>query len=273
MKNPPPAFQFYARDFLAEMLPFSNVEVGAVIRLRAYAWLTGSLPGDDVIALARVMCCDVAEAEVIWSRIHTFFTRCKNGLWRCRVLDAERRKQREHRKQQSLKGKAGAAARWQAPSSGHSNGHASAMAQASPNDGSSSSSSSSSSNQVLHPKDPGGGVCVVEPDTPAHTHRPRGTSNAHRHCDPQFCAAIDPAVPCLNNDHVEELANRCLGYPRDRVLAEFSAFAREAVTRFPGIYEANVFKFGRQLWDAWMSDRASRQTALERRETLKAVRS
>jgi len=95
----------------------------------------------------------------------------------------------------------------------------------------------------------------VCPEAATHTHAARAKEQAdHRRCHPKFCSAIDPAMPCLNGKHVEELAGRCFGFSRDRVLEEFADFVRTAVTRFPGIHNSDVFSFGRALWDAWAAD-------------------
>jgi len=45
--NKPPAFQFYADDFIAGTAKFSDAEVGLCVRLLCAQWSEGSLPDDD----------------------------------------------------------------------------------------------------------------------------------------------------------------------------------------------------------------------------------
>jgi len=106
-KGNAPAFQFYVGDFMTGTITMSLSEVGGYIRLLGHQWASGSVPGDDVSALARAMVCDRSEAETIWPKIRDKFRCKKDGLWRNSRLEKERQKQDTFRKLQSQKGKKG----------------------------------------------------------------------------------------------------------------------------------------------------------------------
>lgn len=95
----PPAFQFYASDFLAGTVELSTEDVGAYIRLLCYQWSNGEIP-EKTIAVDRIAGCSVS-SEVLMK-----FPERKN-----RRLEVERVKQAAYRQLQSEKGKASAEAR------------------------------------------------------------------------------------------------------------------------------------------------------------------
>lgn len=103
----PPAFQFYAKDFLTGTMTLSLSERGAYVTLLAYQWDNGSVPGDDLELLSRAMQCQRADAELVWPKVQTKFKRVTEGIWRNLRLEKERTKQRKFRKSQSNKGKKG----------------------------------------------------------------------------------------------------------------------------------------------------------------------
>ena len=111
----PPAFQFYADDFIGGTCDLSASDVGAYIRLLCYQWSRGAIP-DDPEKLDRVAGCKVS------SDVLVKFPGGKNAR-----MEAEREKQAAFREEQARKGKAGADARWK-----NGNGHAPAMATAMP---------------------------------------------------------------------------------------------------------------------------------------------
>ena len=148
----PPAFQFYADDFLAGTLGMSQAEVGAYILLLSAQWSRGQIPSDDD-RLHRLAAGPVS-ADVLAK-----FPVADDGERRNLRMERERQKQSEFREKQSRKGAAGAVKRWQGhdsangqtmaqASSGHPSGHPKIMAQASisqwPDDGSPSPSPSPS---------------------------------------------------------------------------------------------------------------------------------
>lgn len=106
-KGNAPAFQFYVGDFLTGTITMSLAEVGGYIRLLGHQWSSGSVPGDDLAALARAMTCDRAEADAVWPKIRDKFRCKKDGVWINSRLEKERKKQAAFRKLQSAKGKLG----------------------------------------------------------------------------------------------------------------------------------------------------------------------
>jgi uncharacterized protein YdaU (DUF1376 family) len=111
----PPAFQFYADDFIGGTCDLSASDVGAYIRLLCYQWSRGAIPS-DAEKLERVAGVKVS-ADVLAK-----FPDGKNAR-----MESEREKQSAFREEQSRKGRAGADARWK-----NGTGNAPAMAQAMP---------------------------------------------------------------------------------------------------------------------------------------------
>lgn len=95
----PPAFQFYADDFLGGTVDLSAEDVGAYIRLICFQWNRGELPKDST-AIDRVAGCKVSD------HVLAKFPSGKN-----KRLEAERQKQADYRAKQSDKGHASAQAR------------------------------------------------------------------------------------------------------------------------------------------------------------------
>ena len=114
-KGNAPAFQFYVGDFMTGTITMSLAEVGGYIRLLGHQWSAGSVPGDDIVALARAMACTRTEAVKVWANIRTKFCNKKRTKktqkWINFRLEQERRKQRAFSKAQSKKGIASAKAR------------------------------------------------------------------------------------------------------------------------------------------------------------------
>lgn len=103
----PPAFQFYAKDFLAGTSDMSNAEVGAYIRLLCHQWDKEILPNDDV-KLTRL--CSGDNEGII--RAKTKFIENEEGnLYNVRLQNT-REIQNEFRKSRSDSGKEGAKKRW-----------------------------------------------------------------------------------------------------------------------------------------------------------------
>jgi uncharacterized protein YdaU (DUF1376 family) len=91
----PPAFQFYADDFIGGTVDMTTEEVGAYIRLLCYQWGHGKAPVSKE-AIDRVAGCTVS------STVLNKFRRGKNVR-----LEAERRKQIEYREKQAINGAKG----------------------------------------------------------------------------------------------------------------------------------------------------------------------
>jgi len=96
----PPAFQFYADDFLAGTCDLSAKDVGAYIRLICYQWAKGKIPS-CAKKISRI-----AGTNVTLDVMAKF----PNGI--NQRLENERIKQGEYREEKSKAGKAGAEKRW-----------------------------------------------------------------------------------------------------------------------------------------------------------------
>ena len=90
--NQPPAFQFYADDFLGGTIDLTTEEVGAYIRLLCFQWNRGSVPV-QADKLKLIAGCDVTEA------VKLKFPHGKNER-----LEQERQKQADYREKQRQKG-------------------------------------------------------------------------------------------------------------------------------------------------------------------------
>lgn len=104
-KVKPPAFQFYADDFLSGTIGMTPSEVGCYIRLLCAQWNTGSLP-DDVEILTRLG--GAMPTPYVLSKFRKVGLALKNPR-----MEVERRKQNAFRVKRSESGKKGANARWQ----------------------------------------------------------------------------------------------------------------------------------------------------------------
>lgn len=103
-----PAFSFYPKDWLAATLTWALDARGAYVTLMAYQWDAGSVPGDDLPALARLLGVNVIKARLVWAVISDKFDRQPDGTWKNARLEKERQKQAAYRELQSLKGQASA---------------------------------------------------------------------------------------------------------------------------------------------------------------------
>jgi uncharacterized protein YdaU (DUF1376 family) len=112
-----PAFQFYAKDFLAGTAHMSCAEVGAYIRLLSHAWDSdpcGTIPVEEE-QQRRLAGADIDEWQLIKKNVLAKFQedeRFKNRLVNLRLRitheDAD-----EHKDNMVNRAKKGAAARWQ----------------------------------------------------------------------------------------------------------------------------------------------------------------
>lgn len=105
----PPAFQFYARDWLSSTLGMPWDVAGLYIHLLAWSWDNGPLP-DDARWRQRV----IGQADgKLWAALRSRWTKTPNG-W----INPRLERQREIQASFRLRGKKGAEARWQ-PSPKH----------------------------------------------------------------------------------------------------------------------------------------------------------
>jgi uncharacterized protein YdaU (DUF1376 family) len=99
----PPAFQFYADDFLGGTMHFSDAEIGLYIRLLCVQWSTGGLPNNDDELLSY----GKPSQNPTLSRVKAKFKLCDDGMLRNERMEREREKQVEYRLRQSENGKRG----------------------------------------------------------------------------------------------------------------------------------------------------------------------
>ncbi|MEI6195280.1 MAG: DUF1376 domain-containing protein [Verrucomicrobiota bacterium] len=102
MKPKPPAFQFYADDFLAGTLDLSTEERGAYIVLLCYQWNRGFVPDDDDLIRRIARLTQAFPLAGIKAKFKS-----KNGKLRNARMEAERAKQTEFRAKQSRNGAKG----------------------------------------------------------------------------------------------------------------------------------------------------------------------
>ena len=111
----PPAFQFYADDYLGGTQKFTDAECGLYIRLLCAQWNEGGLPNDDSELQSYGKC------KTPVNRIREKFKLCKDGKLRNERLEEVREEQRLFRESKAKSGRNGAEKRW------HS--HSTAIAQ------------------------------------------------------------------------------------------------------------------------------------------------
>lgn len=135
----PPAFQFYADDFLSGTADMSPEEVGMYMRLLCHQWTKGGIPNDE--ERLRRMAGAIGSPSLGY--VMAKFKKCEDGLLRNDRLERVRAEQDAFRQKQAISGKKGADARW---NNGKPNGVAMAtpMAKRWPDDGSPSPSPSPS---------------------------------------------------------------------------------------------------------------------------------
>ena len=112
--NKPPAFQFYASDYLSssKVQRMSLEEQGAYVRLLCYCWEDGSIPS-NFTELAKLCNITRRKIENIWPHLSDCFQvsdipgRLVNAK-----LEAVRLQQIEHRQRQVEHGRIGAEKRW-----------------------------------------------------------------------------------------------------------------------------------------------------------------
>jgi uncharacterized phage protein (TIGR02220 family) len=105
MRNPP-AFQFYADDFIGGTVTMTHEERGLYILLLCLQWTQGSISPDDAARLGSTL------VKPSLNRVLTKFQPDCDGLLKNRRLEAERDKQIAFRERQARAGEASAKARF-----------------------------------------------------------------------------------------------------------------------------------------------------------------
>lgn len=104
MSKAPPAFQFYANDFVTGTSRFTTAETGGYILLLCEQWDKGSVPGDRAVDLAQIMRCSRATAKAIWAKVQGKFVRDVDGHWRNDRLEEVRASQDQYREGRQTNG-------------------------------------------------------------------------------------------------------------------------------------------------------------------------
>lgn len=104
MPNKPPAFRFYAKDWLVDTTGLSLQEQGAYMRLLSHAWIEGPLPADHR-QLARRVGVTVKHFAKLWPTLKGFWRTDGDGRLVNERLEMERQKQVTYREQQAAKGR------------------------------------------------------------------------------------------------------------------------------------------------------------------------
>lgn len=169
----PPAFQFYAQDYLVGTTTMTLSERGAYMDCLAYQWVSDGIP-DDLAALARVMRCTPSEARKVWPAVRRKFEQGPDGLWRNARLERERADQSAYRESKRTAGRAGGLAKAKHKASTASvlpvaNGVANGVAKRSSSSSSSVFSSSKNDDDRARPRGAGGVGVIVSPLTYAKT--------------------------------------------------------------------------------------------------------
>ncbi len=94
MKKHPPAFQFYANDFMDLTRLWDAIACGLHVRCMCVAWTHGSIPS-DLKVLARAIHCDVAEIEAAWPTLSEHWQESESGGLIHAPLEAVRQRQKE----------------------------------------------------------------------------------------------------------------------------------------------------------------------------------
>jgi len=89
MKNPP-AFQFYAADFLIGVMGMSDEEVGIYMRMLCTQWVHGFLPNCQK-SIKKLINCGKKPSEKVMKK----FAICDDGLLRNERLESVREKQKK----------------------------------------------------------------------------------------------------------------------------------------------------------------------------------
>ena len=112
--RPPPAFQFYPRDWLSSsaVRRMTYTERGIFLELLLFSWCDGGIPDDDV-EIAKLLHITVGAWRKCAPRIRPRFIPQGDGLLVNVRLEQVRAEQEAHARERSEAGKAGAKKRWQ----------------------------------------------------------------------------------------------------------------------------------------------------------------
>lgn len=118
----PPAFQFYANDFMDATRFWDANACGLYIRCMCIQWTQGGLP-NDMKKLARGVGMDLDEVKDLWETVGPKFDLNDDGLLKNRRLEQVRERQKEVSKKRSK----AASKRWDTDANAYANAHAKNM--------------------------------------------------------------------------------------------------------------------------------------------------
>jgi uncharacterized protein YdaU (DUF1376 family) len=107
--NKPPAFQFYADDFLGGTAILSTEEIGAYILLLCHQWNTGSIPDDDNLIRRIAKVTQAFDLGLVKAKFQSV-----DGVLKNARMEHEREKQRLFREKQAQNGAKGGRPKTQA---------------------------------------------------------------------------------------------------------------------------------------------------------------
>lgn len=101
----PPAFQFYASDWVMGTRTLTPEQRGVFIDLLAFAWDQGGLP-ENVTELAGYLGVSPAKLRKIWAALEPKWSLNGDGRWHNERQEIERAKQRAWREKSAKGGRA-----------------------------------------------------------------------------------------------------------------------------------------------------------------------
>lgn len=129
--NKPPAFQFYAGDFLSSLdVAFMDMELrGAYITLLAYSWLEYGIPDDDEVIAKILQCKDEKQFKRYKHHVIGACFKLTKDRWYNPRQERERKKITDRKENRVEIGKLGAKKRWSKAKKG-GNSHTSTHSRA-----------------------------------------------------------------------------------------------------------------------------------------------
>lgn len=111
MEGKPPAFQFYAKEWLADTAYMTPAQEGCYIRLLAHQWTEGPLPNkpDELRRRLRI---NLSEFRSVWKALERHFPKNGHGTLANPRLEEVRKVQIKRAIARSLAGEKGAEGRW-----------------------------------------------------------------------------------------------------------------------------------------------------------------
>lgn len=101
----PPAFQFYASDWVMSTRTLTPEQRGVYIDLLAFAWDQEGLP-ENVLELAGYLAITPAKLRSIWAALEPKWTLNGDGRWHNQRQEKERAKQQAWREKSAKGGRA-----------------------------------------------------------------------------------------------------------------------------------------------------------------------